>query len=128
MLHKQYLNKQIEDNKIKRIKQHINRDRDEWNTLELKGYNDEVLARTESRSNTKKSQIQKSNSVVPKDWHDTSLKYIQKDLDNSNVKMGDSVKTPLNKSTDATVQNKHFLYPLLNKSKRLKFKKNMEVL
>lgn len=112
----------MEQNKLKRIKAHLSKDRDEWNTLELKGYNDDVLKRSpgfEPKELTERGKHSEAVITVP-DWKDPSTKYIQKELSHHSG----------NKSVDIAAggsNNKHFLYPLLNKSKRRQFKKNMEI-
>lgn len=122
MIHKVYLEKQIEDNKVKKIQQFLKEEKDGWNTIEMKGYNDKVLQRYPPPQKEKlvSSTIVKSKSpnqaITPPEWSDPAIKYIKKD-----------VESRVNKSVDNVSSNKHFLYPLLNKTKRKQFKKMMEI-
>jgi hypothetical protein len=115
MLQKAYLDKQVEENKLKKVKQIEEKDKDEWNTIEQMGYNDEVLKRYAPSQNSIRGD--NSNSVVAPDWNDTSLKYLKQSVND----FKNSYEDDKNKQT-----KKHFLYPLLNNSKRSHFKKIME--
>ena len=129
-LQKIYLNKQIDENQIKKQKEMQFKEKDAWNTIELKGYNDDVLKRQPIvRSNSQVDNSYHNNkdnqkvsmfnrSVSPKveapDWNDPAIKYIKK-----------SMKIEHDKHSKPT--QKHFLYPLVNKTKRSQFRKMMEL-
>ena len=121
MLHKAFLEKQMEENKLKKVKESQFKDKDEWNTIEQQGYNDEVLKRSDQLQNSARIGKHDTSIVSAPDWNDESIKYIKRSL-NPNI-------SNANKSVDGNnskVVKKHFLYPLLNKSKRSHFRMMME--
>lgn len=118
MLQRALLDKQVEENKQRKAKEYEIKERDEWNTIEQQGYNDEVLARHPSYVNTSQPSLLNEDKVVKApEWNDPAIKYLSNNKPKSKGKL-DKAST----NQGSQVIKKHFLYPLLNESKRKRFK------
>lgn len=133
-LHKSYLKQQMRENEARKRNLFVSKEKDEWNTIEQQGYNDDVLHRkplfrSHSKADAKLEgdsyglAVNATRSISPKiaapEWSDPAIKYIQKSIGS---------RENLNKTTNnsSTSKDKHFLYPLLNRTKRMQFRKTME--
>ncbi|CAI2362136.1 unnamed protein product [Moneuplotes crassus] len=115
-LQMEYLDKQIEKNKEKRTKESIEQSRNGWNTInENMHKSSHFAAFNQYQKNLTKDQ----DGANIYGWGDPSLKYLKKEIKGQHEKRY-SVDSGVH-----TGESKHILYPLLNKSRRKQFYKNL---